>query len=302
MLRGRRTAIAAALAAAAAAAVAAGCGGGTNAGALPLDPVAAAATKTQHAGAARIRFAVAFSNPMLQGKTFRLRGTGVIDGTSAEMTFNLRSLLRQGGSLGGANSDLNLPYDRDASVTDILLEQHGDYVIYLRLGFLSAQIPGGKQWLKVDLSKLGKSAGLDLGKLLSGSQLQPSDVLSMLRGEGATIRRVGPATVGGVATTHYRVTVDVAKALQSRGLTSPLLGGFAAQMPKLPEDVWIGRDGLVRQVRLSYSVTQGGQRVRLGMTMELYDYGAHVSIAAPPSSEVFDATRFAQQDLGSALH
>jgi hypothetical protein len=124
----------------------------------------------------------------------------------------------------------------------------------------------------------------------------------MLRGEGETIRRVGPATVGGVATTHYRVTVDVAKALQSRGLTSPLLGGFAAQMPKLPEDVWIGRDGLVRQVRLSYSVTQGGQRVRLGMTMELYDYGAHVSIAAPPSSEVFDATRFAQQDLGSALH
>jgi hypothetical protein len=37
------------------------------------------------------------------------------------------------------------------------------------------------------------------------------------------------------------------------------------------------------------------------MTMSLYDYGAHVSIAAPPSSQVFDATSFAQQGL-SSLH
>jgi hypothetical protein len=35
------------------------------------------------------------------------------------------------------------------------------------------------------------------------------------------------------------------------------------------------------------------------MTMDLYDYGAHVSIAAPPSDQVFDATSFAQQGLGS---
>jgi hypothetical protein len=35
------------------------------------------------------------------------------------------------------------------------------------------------------------------------------------------------------------------------------------------------------------------------MAMDLYDYGAQVDIAAPPSSEVFDATQFAQQGLGS---
>jgi hypothetical protein len=41
--------------------------------------------------------------------------------------------------------------------------------------------------------------------------------------------------------------------------------------------------------------------MRMAMTMSLYDYGAHLSIAAPPSSQVFDATMFAQQGLGS-LH
>jgi hypothetical protein len=38
------------------------------------------------------------------------------------------------------------------------------------------------------------------------------------------------------------------------------------------------------------------------MTMDLYDYGAHVTIAAPPSSAVFDATQFAQSGLGNSLH
>jgi hypothetical protein len=39
------------------------------------------------------------------------------------------------------------------------------------------------------------------------------------------------------------------------------------------------------------------------MTMDLYDYGTHVSIAAPPSSDVYDATQMAEQGLGSgAFH
>jgi hypothetical protein len=40
----------------------------------------------------------------------------------------------------------------------------------------------------------------------------------------------------------------------------------------------------------------------MAMTMDLYDYGAHVTIAAPPSTDVFDATTLAQPGLGSAFH
>jgi hypothetical protein len=301
MLRGRRAAIAAAFAVAAAAAVTAGCGGGSTSSALRLDPVAAAATKTQNAGAARIRFALAVGSSQLQGKTLRLRGAGAIDRTSAEMTFGLGALLRQAGIPAGAMPNATRAQLMHGKMKEVSLEQNGDYVIYLRLGFLSSQLPGGEHWIKLDVSKLGKSAGLDLGQLMSGSQLQPSDLLGMLRGEGAKITKVGAATIDGTATTHYRVTIDVAKALQSKGLTSPLLGGMAAQMPKLPEDVWIGKNGLVRRVQISYGFARAGKRVHVGMTMDLFDYGAHISIAAPPSSDVFDATQFAQQGLGNAL-
>jgi hypothetical protein len=287
MLRGRRAAVAATLAAAAVAAVTAGCGGGSTSSALSLDPVAAAATKTQDAGAARIRFALAMSGLAMQGKTIRLHGTGAIDGTSAEMSFRLPSMAGQlGPSLGKLGN---------ASLKEVALEENGDYVMYLRLGFLASQLPAGKQWIKLDLSKLGKSAGLDLGKLMSGSQLQPSDLLSMLKAEGGSVRKLGPATIDGVATTQYRVKVDMAKALQSKGLTSPLLSGMAAKMKTVSENVWIGKDGLVRRIALAYGLGQPG--LHLGMTMNLYDYGAHVTIAAPPSSAVFDATQLAQQGL-----
>jgi hypothetical protein len=290
MLRGHRAALAAALAVAVAAAVSAGCGGGSTSSALSLDPVAAAATKTQDAGAARIRFAMVISAPQL-GKTLRMRGTGAIDGTSAQMTFRL-------GQMGLPSSMGGLAQLETTSIKEVALEEDGDYVIYMQLGFLSSQLPGGKQWIKLDVSKLGKAAGLDVGKLLSGTQFQPSDLFGMLTSEGAKVHKLAPATIDGVATTHYRVTIDLAKMLQSKGLTSPLLSGITAQMKTATAEVWIGKDGLFRRIRVSYSVHGTG---RMAMKMSLYDYGAHVSIAAPPRSQVFDATSFAQQGLGS-LH
>jgi hypothetical protein len=288
VLRGRKTGIATAFAVALVAAVSTGCGGGGKS-ALAFDPVSAAATKTQHAGAARVRFSLAFSVPQLSGKTLTMSGTGTIDGTSGEMTFDMSSILQQAGVAG------------DGSMKAIFLQENGDYVTYLRLGVLASKIPGGKQWLRLDVSKLGQSQGLDLNQLLSGSQLQPSDLLSMLKTEGAMVRKVGPETVDGIVTTHYHVTVDLAKALQARGLTSPLLAGLAAQLPTVPEDVWIGNDGLVHRVKLSFGVQQGGKPMHMAVSMDLFDYGAHVTIAAPPASDVFDATQLAQQGLGNAF-
>jgi hypothetical protein len=294
MLQGRRAALASALAVAVAAVVTAGCGGGSTSSALSLDPVAAAATKSQSAGAARVRLSIAVSGP--QGKTFRLRGTGAIDGPSSDLSFKLGSLLGQVGLPSAAMTQL-----AHGSMREITLQEDGDYIIYVRLGsLLSSQLPGGQQWIKLDLSKLGKSAGLDLSKLLSGSQMQPGDLLSLLKTEGAKIHKVGPATVNGAATTHYRVVVDTRSRLKEL-TTSPLMAGVAAQMPRIPEDVWIGKDGLVRRVRVSFSLPHGATAVRTAMAMDLYDYGARVDIAAPPSSQVFDATELAQQGLGG-LH
>ena len=55
----------------------------------------------------------------------------------------------------------------------------------------------------------------------------------------------------------------------------------------------------MRRIRLSYALSQDGRRAHLRMKLDLFDYGAHVTIAAPPSGDVFDATQFAQQGIGS---
>jgi hypothetical protein len=274
MRTGRWAGIAAAVALGAVALVSAGCGGATGS-ALSLDPVAAAATKTQQAGAAHVRFTIHFAGA---DRTVAVRGAGVIDGTSSELTFDTGTA-----QLGGGRAKV------------ISLEQSGDYVLYVQLDALASQLPAGKHWVEVDVSKLGKSAGVDLGTLLSGSQIQPGDLLSMLQAEGAKIRSLGSATVDGTATTHYRVTIDTAKALDAQGLTSPLLAAAAAQVPQVPVDAWIGKDGLLRRIRLAAATEQG----RLSMRMDLFDYGANTTIAAPPSSDVFDATQLAQQGIPS---
>jgi hypothetical protein len=270
--KGRWAIVAAVVAIAALAAVFFGRGGSAGS-ALGFDPVASAATKTQQAGAARINLALSLDSPQLHGgKTVDVHGTGVVDGTSSQFNFTV-------GSLG--------------SMKEILLQQDGDYVLYLQMPQLAAQIPAGKHWVELDVSKLGKASGLDLSKLMAGSQFQPSDVLSMLKGEGAKVQSLGSATVGDTATTHYRVTIDTAKALEAKGLTSPLLAAAAALPASIPADVWIGKDGLVRQVKLALGTAQG----RMAMKMNLSDYGTNASIAAPPSSDVFDATQLAQSDI-----
>lgn len=298
MLRARRAGIATLLAVAALAAVTAGCGGGggnnSSHSALPLDPVAAAATKSQNAGAARIRFTMAIGSGQSQGKAIRVNGTGAIDGTSSQMTFKLGSMVGQTGIPAAAVKKL-----AHASIKGISLEENGDFVLYMHFGFLTSQIPGHKPWLKLDLSKFGKAEGL--GSLLSGSQFEPSDLLGMLKAEGATVHKVGEATVDGVSTTHFRVAIDLAKVFQSKGLTSPLLKSMAARMKTAYDDVWIGKDGLVRRIRTAYSMPTLNGAPRMSMTMDIYDYGAHVTIAAPPSSEVYDGTQLAQQGVANSL-
>jgi len=283
MLRGRWAGIAAALAIAAAAGVTTACGGGSSSSALRLDPVAAAATKTENAGAAHMRMKVAVN---AMGQRFAMHGSGAIDGTSAAMKLKLGSLA------GTVVSQLD-----HATIKERVLEQDGDYAIYMQAPALSSELPGGKAWLKLDLSKLGKSAGIDMSQALSGSQFQPADMLSMLEAEGAQVQKVGPATIDGVSTTRYRVKIDLAKALRSKGLSSPMFRDIASKTKTASANVWIGKDGLVRRIQVSYGLPQAG--VHMAMKMDLSDYGAHVTIAAPPSSQVFDMTQLAQQGLGS---
>ena len=80
--------------------------------------------------------------------------------------------------------------------------------------------------------------------------------------------------------------------LKSNGLTSPVFAGVAAKLKSISENVWIDKTGSSGGSQFSYGLPVAGSP-HMAMTMDLSDYGAHVTIAAPPSSQVFDMTQLA---------
>jgi hypothetical protein len=272
MTRGRLAGVFAALVAAAAVGVLLASRG-------PGSPVAAAATKTSQTSA-HLSFSLSLESPKLAGgKTLRVSGNGAVDGTSADVTVNLGSLA------SAVNAPVNLP----SSIHAILLRQSGDEIVFVHATPMPS-FTAGKGWVELDLSKLASSHGIDLGSLAAGGAAEtPAHLLDLLRGAGATVTDLGPATVAGASTTHYRLLVDPAVVAKVAGLPSAItgrLGKHAAQ--QVPVNVWIGTDGLVHRVALAIHRGAGAA----SFTATLSDYGANVSIAPPPSSDVLDVTSF----------
>ena len=62
---------------------------------------------------------------------------------------------------------------------------------------------------------------------------------------------------------------------------------------KVPVDVWVGDDKLVRRMTMHLKPS-GGAAATTGfsmtMNMDLFDYGTPVKVSAPPESDVFDAS------------
>ena len=60
------------------------------------------------------------------------------------------------------------------------------------------------------------------------------------------------------------------------------------KVPRLTEDVWVGRDGRIRRVGLSFPFVQQGVHATSSLTMTFRAYDVPVSISAPPRAQVFD--------------
>src|SRR3954447_14275829 len=194
------------------------------------DVVAQAADKTASAGGAKVAFTIdAAGQPM--------RGTGFMDAGSRKG--RIRFALPQG----------------QGAMETVFLKR----VVYLHLPEkLAASVPGGKPWLKLDLDKLAKTQGFDLGALQqSTSGSDPSQQLDQLRGAGQ-VKRVGTEKIRGAQTTHYRAKIDLRKAAEKapaaqrdaarRGIERLIkLEGTST----LPVDVWLDDQGRLRRERVT---------------------------------------------------
>jgi hypothetical protein len=271
-----------ALAAVGAAAALTGCGVSKV-----IDPVAAAATKTENAGGAKMTMSVAITSPQL-GKTLTITADGVFDTDQADMTMDLSSLL------GG--SGLTLPVG-SGQVEMRYLQESGDPVMYVNAPFLAAILPGAKSWIKLDLEQAGKSLGVDFSQLANESNQNPTQTLDMLRAAG-TVEKVASETVNGVATTRYTATIDIQKATARLGTAGAALVKQLAALgvTSIPVDVWIGDDdGLVHRLTMDEQFTKDGQTVGTSVTMNILSYGVGLTVVAPPADQVFDATSLAKK-------
>ena len=220
-----------------------------------------------------------------------------------------------GGSItGGGSGSFNLP-KRAGSMTlalnlpgslasagtlhvqEILLGQD----IYVKLpAQIASHLPGHRPWLEINLAQVGKAAGIqNLTSLFGGSgSTNPGQFLDYLRATSSGgVTRVGSATVDGVQTTEYRAKIDLLKApAAAPAAQRTALRQAVSSLEKLtglrtiPVDVWVDSANLVRRITMSYSVNASGQSVHTQMQLDFLAYGSQPVPAAPPASQVTNAS------------
>jgi hypothetical protein len=96
-----------------------------------------------------------------------------------------------------------------------------------------------------------------------------------------------------VATTHYRVKVDLKRAVKRSAKPAAkraidrliaTLGGPTT----LPVDVWVDGDHLVRRQRVDYTATVAGQTSQFDITTDYTAYGAKITTRPPADGATFD--------------
>jgi hypothetical protein len=163
---------------------------------------------------------------------------------------------------------------RDASMQEVLDGTR----VYISAPALMGQLPGAKKWMSVDIEKAGKALGVDVANYSSQS---PSSVLEQLKATGG-VAKIGPEAIDGVATTHYRATIDQAK-LRKILKKAQFTGTYE------PVDVWIDDQGLVRRMHLAYTA----KGATTDMTASFSKYGEPVNVTVPAAADTFDATSMA---------
>jgi hypothetical protein len=249
-----------------------GCAGGD---ALALDPVARAASTTAETASSKFDFSASISAGTVG--SFSFHGNGVFDGKGKTGWMNMHFALP-------AAYQLQIPTS-DPSMEMIFDGSHG-LVMYMRSPLFDKMLPAGK-WVKMDLEKMAKKEGVDLGAIMNANQADPSQSLRMLMASN-NARVTGSERIRGVQTTHYAFNVDFKKLAdkykQFRQLTQSM-GSISA-----PAEAWIDAKGRVRRlvVTMSLAAPQLGTPMTMSMTEELYDFGARVNITPPSDDLVVD--------------
>jgi hypothetical protein len=194
------------------------------------------------------------------------------------------------------------------SVEELIL---GDKLYEKLPASAAAQIPGGKPWLELDLGALAsKSQISNLSSLGSGSLSDPADELSYLKAEATKVQDLGAATVDGIMTTHYRLTLDLDKAAaaapaSARAAIHKLLSqlpGKIVNATAVPADVWIDAAQRVRRLTLTETLLPRGsaQPVTAAVSIDITSYGPQPTPTPPPADQTTNLLALLRSLSGAA--
>jgi hypothetical protein len=249
----------------------AGCAGGD---ALALDPVAQAANTTAQTTSSRFEFRASLSAGSVGSLSFN--GNGVYDGKNKSGWMNMHFALPPAYQTQIGSTDPSMEMIFDGS--------HG-LVMYMRSPLFNKMVPTGK-WVRMDLEKIAKKEGVDLGAIMNANQADPSQSLRMLMAS-SNARVTGSERIRGVQTTRYAFNIDYKKLAHDNKAFKKLqeaTGSISA-----PAEAWIDAKGRVR--RLVVAMSLGGQLatpMTMTMTEDLYDFGVPTNITPPSDDLVVD--------------
>jgi hypothetical protein len=248
-----------------------GCAGGDT---LALDPVAQAANTTAKTTSSRFDFRASINAG--SAGSFSFNGNGVFDGKNKSGWMNMHFAMPPAVQLQLGSTDPSMEMIFDGS--------HG-LVMYMRSQLFDKMVPTGK-WVKMDLEKIAKKEGVDLGAIMNVNQADPSQSLRMLMASN-NARVTGSERIRGVQTTHYAFTIDFAKLAHDSKAFKQLQE--ATGSVSAPAEAWIDAKSRVRRLAVTMSMgRQLGTPMTMTMTEELYDFGVRTNVTPPADDLVVD--------------
>jgi hypothetical protein len=257
-------------------------------GGLPgLTPLAQAAERTAEYPGARMTIEGELEVPG-SGAVVTMEGEGEYNGKTGLSRLTVGSDLPQ-------EAAAQVPGGR-FEIEQIGETRPGTVVMYMRSQAFG-ELPGGAEWMKLDLSE---QVGAQM------QSLDPREQLKMLR-SSEDFEKLGTERVRGVPTTHYKATVDQGdeiERLRDEGEDSAadLLETVIEAndgVDTVGVEAWVARDKTIRRLEMEvpFSLGTSPAGTSMLMTLELYDFGIEPQIELPSESEVFDATEIAREEL-----
>ena len=113
---------------------------------------------------------------------------------------------------------------------------------------------------------------------------------------------IGTESVRGVSATHYRLTIDLARADAAlpAGVTVP--AGPYRRLSQIPAEVWLDADGLARRIAVMSDPTAGDGGTPMWSILELWDFGVLADITPPAPGEVVSPRDAYSEADGLGLH